>query len=419
VSTLEGDMTTGRRTAGAALAILASTLVFPSGGTLGAVGAQWRDLAKLGKAAATRPKFSDEDEGRMAQAQAQKFEAENKMWPDPLLETYMTGLVQKIAANAKPRPFPYRVRVVNDASVNAFTFGGGLLYVHAGLIARMENEAQLAMVLSHEIAHVTERHVTRGIEQAYTTQLISHAAVTAGASTGILPTGEALNVAYTATLNAAVNGHGRNQEREADRIGVDYLVKAGYDPREAPITFELLLREHGDKPRLVNFFYGSHPANVERFATLTDLAKNKYGRDLREKKLIVNTEEFKRVTRSAVIAAGRFDYEQQRFNTAAAMFDKAARAWQDDPIPHYYLGKIALETGAGDGVDRALVHLAEAIKADASYGPAYREQGLAHYRKGDRASAIASLEKYLALDPEAKDAKQIEATIQELKRFSR
>ncbi len=103
--------------------------------------AQWKDALKIGKNVAMRPKFTDEDEARMAQAQAQKFDAEHKMWPEPLLETYLTGMVQKLVAVAKPRPFPYRVRVVSDPSLNAFTFGGGLLYVHAGLIARMENEA--------------------------------------------------------------------------------------------------------------------------------------------------------------------------------------------------------------------------------------------------------------------------------------
>jgi beta-barrel assembly-enhancing protease len=379
--------------------------------------AQWRDVVKMGKAAATRPKFTDEDEGRMAQAQAQKFDAEHKMWPEPLLETYLTGIVQKLVAQAKPRPFPYRVRVVSDASLNAFTFGGGLLYVHAGLIARMENEAQLAMVLGHEIAHVTERHVTKGIEQAHNAQLIGSTAAVAGASTGVLPSGELLQSAYQATMNAAVNGYGRSQEREADRIGMDYMVKAGYDPREGPITFELLLKEHGDQPRLVNFFYGSHPANVDRYETLSALVKEKYARDLKEKRLTVNTEEFKRVTRSVVIATGRLDYEGRRFHTAQAMFEKAIRAWQDDPEPHYYLGKIALETSAD--VDAAIRHLESSIKADANFAPAYRELGLAQYRKGDRAAAVASLERYLTFEPKPQDAKQIEATVAELKRFSR
>ena len=220
-------------------------------------------------------------------------------------------------------------------------------------------------------------------------------------------------------MNAAVNGHGRGQEREADKVGMDYMVKAGYDPREGPITFELLLKEHGDQSRFVNFFYGSHPNNVDRYETLSALVKDKYASDVKDKRLVVNTEEFKRVTRSVVIATGRLDYEQQRFNTAQAMFEKAVRSWQDDPVPHYYLGKIALETGAGDGVERALAHLADSIKADAAYAPAHRELGLAYYRKGDRPTAIGSLERYLALDPKAEDTKQIEATVAELKRFSR
>ena len=133
-------------------------------------------------------------------------------------------------------------------------------------------------------------------------------------------------------MNAAISGHGRNQERDADRIGIDYMTKAGYDPREAPITFELLLATYGDQPRLVNFFYGNHPANQERFDTLTALAKTTYAGDVASRRLIVNTEDFKRATRMAVIATGRLDYEESRFQSAKAMFDKAVRVWQDDPI---------------------------------------------------------------------------------------
>jgi predicted Zn-dependent protease len=336
------------------------------------------------------------------------------MWPDPLLETYLGGIVQKIVTVAEPRPFPYRLRVVTDASLNAFTFGGGLVYMHAGLVARLENEAQLAMVLAHEIAHVTERHVTKGIEKAYGTQLMGQIGMTVGSAAGVVPNSAAIGKAYEYSMSAAINGHGRNQERDADRIGIDYLVKAGYDPREAPITFELLLAEYGDQERLQNFFYGSHPSNQERFRTLSDLAKSKYGKAVQSTKLTVNSEEFKRATRRVVIAVGVNDYEAKRFNAATAMFEKAVRAYQDDPQPHYYLGRIALETSAD--VDKAIAHLEAAIAADAQYPPPHRELGLAQYRKGDRVKAVASLERYLALDPQAKDADQIKATIAEIKR---
>jgi len=375
---------------------------------------QFGQIGDLGKAALNKPKFTDEDEGRMAQANAQEYEAKNKMWADPLLETYLGGIVQKIVAVSEPRPFPYRLKVVRDPSLNAFTFGGGLVYMHAGLVARLENEAQLVMVLAHEIAHVTERHVTKGIEKAYGTQLWGQIGMTAGAATGVLPSGPAVAKAYEFSMGAAVNGHGRNQERDADRIGIDSMVKAGYDPREAPITFELLLMEYGDQGRLKNFFYGSHPSNQERFKTLSELARSKYGKVVENTKLAVNSEEFKRATRRVVIAVGVNDYEAKRYNTAKAMFDKAVRAYQGDPLPHYYLGKIALEMSAD--TDKAIAHLEAAIAADAAYAPPYRELGLAHYRKGDRVKAVAGLEKYLALDPKAEDADQIKATIAEINR---
>lgn len=371
-------------------------------------------MGDIAKGALSRPKFSDEDEGRMAQGNAQEYDAKHKMWPDPLLETYLGGIVQKLVGVSEPRPFPYRLRVVNDASLNAFTFGGGLLYIHAGLVARLENEAQLSMVLGHEIAHVTERHVTKGIEKAYGLQLLGQIGTTAGSATGVLPAGPAMAKVYEYSMGAAINGHGRNQERDADRIGMDYIVKAGYDPREAPITFELLLAEYGDSGRFQNFFYGNHPSNQERYKTLTDLSRSKYGTVVETTKLAVNTEEFKRATRRVVISVGVNDYEAKRFNAARAMFEKAVRAYQDDPQPHYYLGRIALETSAD--VDKAIAHLAAAIAADDQFAPPYRELGLAYYRKGDRAKAIAGLERYLTLEPKAADADQIKATIAEIRR---
>jgi len=217
-------------------------------------------------------------------------------------------------------------------------------------------------------------------------------------------------------MNAAINGHGRGLETEADEIGLDYMVKAGYDPLEAPRTFEQLLKEHGDQAPVVNFFYGSHPSNVERIEKTTQLAKSKYANGGAGRRL-VNTEEFKRRTREVVIAVGRFDYDSKRFNTATAMFQKAIRAYEGDPVPYYYLGKIAQETGRGEAIDRALGHFNDAIKADAQYAPAYREMGLAYYRKNERQKAIQALERYLALDPRAKDAAEIRKAITELRRY--
>jgi tetratricopeptide (TPR) repeat protein len=151
---------------------------------------------------------------------------------------------------------------------------------------------------------------------------------------------------------------------------------------------------------------------------MSQLVTTRYADHLATQTWVVNTEEFARRTRELVVAVGRLDYEQKRFHTAAAMFEKALRVPADDPVPAYYLAKIALETASGpDVADRAIAHLQQAIRADATYAPAYRELGLAHYRQGDRPQAIAALERYLALDPGAKDASRIRTAVQDLRRY--
>lgn len=355
-----------------------------------------------------RPRLTDADEERLAQQSALEFEAAAPLRADPLLEQYLTAVVQRIAAVAEPRPFVYRVRVVDDPGVNAFTFGGGLLYLHLGLLARMENEAQLAMILAHEIAHVTERHIPEGIEGRYGIR-------TAGRLVGgESATDSSAIQAYAYTMGAVTNGHGRRQEAQADEVGLDYLVRAGYDPREAPRAMAKLYEEHGDPSPARNFFYGDHPTSRARMERLTELVAGAYAAQAAEGGRAVNSDEFRRRTRTAVIEAGVLDYEEKRFRTARAMFEKVLPLSAGDPVPHYYLGKILLETG-GD-VGEAVAHLSRAVAADEGFAPARRELGLAHYRRGEGERAAAELERYLELQPDAEDAAAIRETIAELRR---
>lgn len=372
----------------------------------------------VGGAILNRPTFTEADEERMAQENAKKFDSSHKMWEDPLLDAYLTDIVQRLVAQAHPRPFAYSLRVVNDGSINAFTFGGGLLYVNAGLVARMENEAQLAMVLAHEIAHVTESHVTKGIEGAYGIQLLGEIGRITAASTGAtaqIPPA-LLNKTYEYSMKASVSGHGRANESEADVVGLDYMVKAGYDPREAPGTFEQLMKEYGDQAALQNFFYGDHPTNKSRIEKLTGLVQTKYSGDLETRKLITNTAEFKQRTRELLVEVGRSDYERKKFKTATAMFEKALLANDKDHLSHYYIGKIASETGGSASLSQAVTHLTTATQLNNKFADAYRELGLAYYKQRNRPKAIEAFERYLQLNGGAKDAAAIKRYLDELKR---
>ena len=372
----------------------------------------------VGGAVLNRPKFTEADEERMAQENATKFDSSHKILEDPLLDAYLSDIVQRLVAQAHPRPFTYSIHVVNDGSINAFTFGGGLLYVNAGLIARMENEAQLVMVLAHEIAHVTKSHVTKGIEGTYGIQLLGEigriTATSTGATAQIPPA--LLQKTYDYSMKASVSGHGRANESEADVVGLDYMVKAGYDPREAPGTFEQLMKEYGDQTAIQNFFYGDHPTNKSRIDKLTGLVQSKYSDDLETRKLITNTAEFKQRTRELVVDVGRLDYERKKFKTATAMFEKALLSNDKDHLSHYYLGKIASETGGPVGLPQAVNHLTTATQLDATFADAYRELGLAYYKQRNNPKAIEAFQRYLSLNGGAKDAGAIKKYVDELKR---
>jgi predicted Zn-dependent protease len=279
--------------------------------------------------------FSEEEEIEIARNNAAQFDASAAFIDDARLDAYLNGIVQRLAAHAAPRPFEYRIKVASDASINAFTFGGGYLYVNAGLLARMENEAQLAMVLGHEIAHAAESHVVEGMKADAGINLLGQLGGQAAAASGRID-GEVLAKTYEYSMNAAVNGHGRGQESQADELGLEYMAKAGYDAREASGTFEALLKEYGDESKLDAFFYSSHPRNEERMARADAWADANAAR-FASSQAVANTKEFQEATHEIVVAMGKLDYESGRFESARAMFTKAAADGVADPEPARYL----------------------------------------------------------------------------------
>ena len=228
---------------------------------------------------------------------------------------------------------------------------------------------------------------------------------------------EAVQKAYEYTMNAAINGHGRTQESEADAVGLEYMTRAGYDPRQAPRTFDVLLKEFGDSSSVKNFFWENHPTNAVRIERTTELVKEKYAAQAASGRAVTDTDQFNQRTRRIVTALGVLDYNQKRLEPARAMFEKAARVDPSDPQAHYYLGKITLETGAsGDAINGAIAHLVSATQASPGYVPAYRELGLAYTRKGDNANAVAAFTRYVTLAPNSEDAVQIKNAIRQLQR---
>lgn len=194
-------------------------------------------------------------------------------YDNPQLQAYVNEVGQR-AAKASHRPeLEYHFFVLDSEDINAFTTGGGYVYITRGIMNYLNNEAELAAVLGHEIGHITARHPVR--QQSKST-LSNIGAVAVGIFTG---SGDLAGLANYAGA-ALISGYGRDQELEADRLGAEYLVDVGYSPQHMIDVVRLLknqelyeiarAREEKRDPRVYHGVFATHPDNDER---LTEVVK--------------------------------------------------------------------------------------------------------------------------------------------------
>ncbi|WP_105264671.1 M48 family metalloprotease [Pseudoalteromonas sp. T1lg76] len=152
---------------------------------------------------------------------------------DPVLDEYLRGLGNQLVSHADDIRFPFSFFWINNKEINAFAFYGGHVGVHTGLIAQADNESQLASVLGHEIAHVTQRHLARRLQQQQDNSGLTIAGLIAGVlATMVSPDAGLAIITGTQTQSALSQlTHSRGAEQEADRIGMRTLYEAGFDPK--------------------------------------------------------------------------------------------------------------------------------------------------------------------------------------------
>jgi predicted Zn-dependent protease len=221
-------------------------------------------------AAAQFTLISVEDEislGRQAQQQVRK---EVPRLTDATVEKYIAGVGRRLAARTTGPKYPYSFSVANYREINAFALPGGPVWVHRGTLAAAANEAQLAAVLAHEIAHISQRHAADQISKSLVANgLIGLLGAMLGNDRG----------AQTAQLGARILAGGymlkfsRDDEREADSVGAQIMRRAGWDAREMIAFMETLRREQGRDPAAMEVFLSSHPAPGERAQRLRGTLK--------------------------------------------------------------------------------------------------------------------------------------------------
>src|SRR5437867_3677796 len=233
-----------------------------------------------------------------------------------------------------------------------------------------------------------------------------------------------LGLGLALTAMAAINGYGRDLERDADNGGMENLVRAGYDPKEAPKVFALLRSESKDRGSLETFFFGSHPKLTERIETTEGLLKTKYAEAAAAPTTVRDTEDFQLRMRSVVRENAYEDIRAGRFPVAQRQLDRVLAITPKDSIAHTYYGDLhRLQAQRAREADRkaeharlALASYEKAVELDETAPEPHRQLGFLYYQQKDNARAKAAFEKYLALKPTAPDAKRIKEYLVELDR---
>lgn len=194
---------------------------------------------------------------------------------DPLLEEYIQDLGNRLVAQAQNVKFPYKFFLINNNAINAFAFFGGHIGIHTGLINNASNESELASVLAHEIAHVTQRHIARGIQarqRASSLQLASFFGSILLAMANPEAGMAALQTTNAVAAQSQIN-YTRSNEREADSIGIRILSQAGYNPQGAASFFGKLAEQNRSRSRPMAFLL-THPLPESRIAEARSRANN-------------------------------------------------------------------------------------------------------------------------------------------------
>ena len=180
------------------------------------------------------------DEIKMGQqAYGQALQTMGNTYPDKALTAYVDKVGQRVAARSHRPELKYRFSVVNDSSPNAFALPGGFIAISRGLLINLENEAQLAAVLGHEVAHVTARHSVQGMQRG---SLLGATVSIIGGIAGGYGYGDLATQLGGVTANLIDKSYSREQESESDHIGIDYMVLAGYAPQGAIELQEIFYR---------------------------------------------------------------------------------------------------------------------------------------------------------------------------------
>jgi len=221
--------------------------------------------------------LSKNDEAQIGSSIMRQIRASGSVVEDPQINEYISEIGYRVGSHINDSERNFTFFVVDDPSINAFALPGGYIGIHSGLIEATRSEDELAGVIAHEIAHVTQRHIARALAAGKKQSLLSTAimlgAVIAGAAgAGSDAVQGAMAVAQGTQMQQQIN-FTRENEHEADRIGISALARAGFDPRGMASFFEVMSGQNTLSSMRVPEFLKTHPVTSNRIAEAKNRAR--------------------------------------------------------------------------------------------------------------------------------------------------
>lgn len=343
--------------------------------------------------------MSEEDEKAVdKQVAPQQFSQDMGPVQEGEVNRYLSSVGERMDKLTHRPQMPYSYRVLNANHVNAYTFPGGAMGVTRGIMVDLQNEAELSALLGHEMGHVNARHAAQRQGQAMVAQVAMAGASIAASSSewgGLVAVGGQLGA------SALLSSYSRDNEREADALGQEYMVRAGYPASGMTGLHQLLVDQQKEAPGLLQTMFSTHPMNVERRDTARRLAEGKYAaslkRDPGRERFMDNTASLRRIKPTIESCQkGEVAMADKQYGKAEEQFRDAVKKTPRD----YAANLLMAQCLQAQDRDRDALGYAESAKA------IYPQEAQAHKLVGvlalglkDPAAAYAGLDRYDRLLP--------------------
>lgn len=363
-----------------------------------------------------------------------EIEISGLLFEDPALSAYLARVVARVAppelAAAGIQP---RVYVISNVNFHAYSFANGVIYIHVALLSRMQDETQLATVLTRELAHVVNRHALRR-QRDQRTQADTLAWI--GVGTSVVQGGGNYKLLAQAASITSIAGFHYLLETAADEKGLASLAAAGYDVRETPAFFQMTV-DHLAEVHAQGIWgwvpFSPPAAMTARIAGYEKLVAERYAEPRPVRPPIADPAAFRRIVRPATMRQAELELAAGLFVSAEITARLALESDPSDPEAHILLGRALagqrskpVPGEAPPSIQAVRECYEEALRLDRRHAVATRELGMTYYRTTGSsrspeatAAALRYLRRYLSLRPDASDADYVRVYIGELESAKR